>query len=217
MRTIFVATSNTHKTAEIAATLGLDYSVLTQRDANVKLDVEETGGTFRENAFLKAATWAAYLSTDECHMGANWVMADDSGLEVDALDGAPGVHSARFAALDDGRRGNSPDAENNAKLLRLLGELPLEKRTARFHCVLAFTPVRRGQGHEALAAVTRFFEGTCEGRIGFSPRGNGGFGYDPLFIPGQGPESFAELGEEIKNRISHRAKALASLKSALKV
>jgi XTP/dITP diphosphohydrolase len=151
------------------------------------------------------------------------VLADDSGLEVDALNGAPGVHSARFAALDTGKLGNSPTADNNAKLLRLLKEVPLEKRTARFCCVLALTPVLCSQGRSAspvcyadeVELQTELFEGTCEGRIGLAPRGQGGFGYDPLFIPEGHEATFAELGEEVKNQMSHRAKALAKLKQRL--
>jgi XTP/dITP diphosphohydrolase len=139
------------------------------------------------------------------------VLADDSGLEVDALNGAPGVVSARFAALDSGAKGNSTDALNNAKLLRLLQPVPLEKRTARFRCVLAL--VEMGPGRSV--GQPRVFEGTCEGRIGFAPKGAGGFGYDPLFFPKGYGASFAELGEALKNRISHRAQALGRLRDAL--
>ena len=150
-----------------------------------------------------------------------FILADDSGLEVDALKGAPGVHSARFAALDKGR--NSSSAENNAKLLRLLEGVPLEKRMARFRCVLALTPVI-GAGRRNASPVceadefelqTELFEGACEGRIEFAPRGQGGFGYDPLFIPQGHEQTFGELGEEVKNRLSHRAKALEKLKRRL--
>jgi XTP/dITP diphosphohydrolase len=152
---------------------------------------------------------------DECDLGAAFVLADDSGLEVDALGGVPGVHSARFAALDDGRKGNSPDAENNAKLLRLLSGVPEGSRAARFRCVLALTPVTHGASPDDLAEATRCFDGTCEGRIARAPSGQGGFGYDPLFIPEGHAVSFAELGEAMKNRLSHRARALAKLKAHL--
>ena len=171
----------------------------------------DKGATFAENARLKAVTWSVYLGTDVCQLGVDWVLADDSGLEVDALDGAPGVHSARFAAIDDGRRGNSPDAENNAKLLRLLGSMTDATRTARFRCVLALTPVRRGESVSALYDSCRCFEGTCEGRIQLQPAGVGGFGYDPLFVPEGYGASFAELGEAVKNSLSHRARALTKL------
>jgi XTP/dITP diphosphohydrolase len=153
-----------------------------------------------------------------------YVLADDSGLEVDALNGAPGVHSARFAALDTGQTGNSPTADNNAKLLRLLGDIPLDKRTARFRCVLALTPVLRSESGSAspvcyadeVELQTELFEDACEGRIGFAPRGQGGFGYDPLFIPEGHEATFAELGEEVKNQMSHRAQALVKLKRRLR-
>lgn len=209
---LFIATGNAHKVQEIRAVLDPAFTVFSQRDANVKLEPEETGATFAENARIKAVTWAAYFATDVCSLNAAFVLADDSGLEVDALGGAPGVHSARFAALDDGRKGNSPDAENNAKLLRLLADVPLERRTARFHCVLALTQVRPGASPVELAAATQFFDGTCEGRMAFAASGSGGFGYDPLFVPDGFSVSFAELREAVKNGISHRARALAKLK-----
>lgn len=212
MTNLFIATGNAHKVQEIRAVLGPAFTVFSQRGANVKLEPEETGATFAENARIKAVTWAAYFAADVCSLNAAFVLADDSGLEVDALGGAPGVHSARFAARDDGRKGNSPDAENNAKLLRLLADVPLERRTARFHCMLALTPVRPGASPVELAAATRFFDGTCEGRMAFAPSGAGGFGYDPLFVPDGFSVSFAELGEAVKNGISHRARALAKLK-----
>jgi XTP/dITP diphosphohydrolase len=152
------------------------------------------------------------------------VLADDSGLEVDALGGAPGVHSARFAALDTGTPGNSTTAENNAKLLRLLKDVPLDKRTARFRCVVALTPVLRSTNENAspvcyaddLELQTELFEGVCEGRIGLMPHGRGGFGYDPLFIPAGYNHTFGELDEGIKNELSHRARALALLRLKLR-
>lgn len=211
MTNLFIATGNAHKVAEIRAVLGSEFTVFSQRDANVRLEPEETGATFADNARIKAVTWAAYFAADVCSLNLGYVLADDSGLEVDALDGAPGVHSARFAALDDGRRGNSPDAENNAKLLRLLAEVPAERRTGRFRCALALTPVQPGQSALDLAAATRIFEGACPGRLATLPAGVGGFGYDPLFVPDGYAASFAELGENVKNRLSHRARALAEL------
>ena len=212
MPVLFAATSNLHKADEIRTIIADRAVLLTTRDTEVRLEIEETGSTFQENALLKAVTWAAFLAADECHMTAEWVLADDSGLEVDALRGAPGVHSARFAALDTGAPGNSPDAENNAKLLRLLGDLPAEQRTARFRCVLALVPILRGGSAGSMAAQARYFEGSCEGRMGFTPQGGSGFGYDPLFFPDGFNQSFAELGPDIKNRISHRSQALARLR-----
>jgi XTP/dITP diphosphohydrolase len=131
---------------------------------------------------------------------------------VDALDGAPGVHSARFAALDEEENpGNSPDEANNRKLLRLLKRVPVNKRRARFRCVLALIELAP---RDRLPA-SQVFEGFCEGRIDFGPRGAHGFGYDPLFVPEGFDESFAELGGDVKNRISHRSQALQKLSAWL--
>jgi len=152
-----------------------------------------------------------------------FVLADDSGLEVDALSGAPGVHSARFAALDTGKAGNSSDADNREKLLRLLSGVPAEKRTARFRCVLALTPLAQRESETASPVCyadeaelqTRLFSGVCEGSIITEARGAGGFGYDSLFIPVGYERTFGELPEDTKNRLSHRAQALAAMKAAL--
>ena len=177
----------------------------------------KTRDTFEGNAAKKAATLASWLSSQ--NQADTLVLADDSGLEVDALNGAPGVHSARFAALDDptsppGR--NSPDVANNDKLLRLLAKVTEAKRTARFRCALALIAVPPSPASvDELAAKARFFSGACEGRIAFAPSGSGGFGYDPLFIPVDHERSFAELGEDVKNRLSHRAKALEELRKYL--
>ena len=155
--------------------------------------------------------------------GETFVLADDSGLEVDALGGAPGVHSARFAGLGRGEPENSSSAENNAKLLRLLKDVPIEERTGRFRCVLAVSPVA-GPEPEGASPVcqatetellTELFEGACEGRIAPAPRGERGFGYDPLFVPAGHELTFGELGPEVKNRLSHRARALEKLKQWL--
>ena len=213
MPTLFIATGNAHKVQEIRAVLGPQFTVYSQPDANVRLEPEETGATFAENARIKAVTWAAYFATDVCSLNLDYVLADDSGLEVDALKGAPGVQSARFAALDDGRKGNSPDAENNAKLLRELATIPPALWTARFRCALALVPVLAGSTGDKLAAQTSFFEGSCEGRIRAQAAGTAGFGYDPLFVPAGHSASFAELGEAVKNGLSHRSRALAGLKA----
>ena len=145
------------------------------------------------------------------------MLADDSGLEVDVLDGAPGVHSARFAATDSAQSGNTPDADNNAKLLQLLKDVPLKKRRARFHCVIALVEVQDPKSNSAVARAgvqgPHLFDGACEGRIGFTPRGKNGFGYDPLFVPVGLEQTFAELDEDVKNKLSHRAKALEKLKA----
>jgi non-canonical purine NTP pyrophosphatase (RdgB/HAM1 family) len=152
-----------------------------------------------------------------------YVLADDSGLEVDFLHGAPGVYSARFAAGDSEKPGNCGDAANNAELLRLLANVPPAKRTGRFRCVTAFTPVNpfgvqgefRPSWPSASDRPIELFEGECEGVIGTAPRGQGGFGYDPLFTPNGYSLTFAELGERVKNQISHRAQALLKLRHHL--
>lgn len=213
MTTLLIATRNAHKVGEIAAILGPGFRFLKVKGDDDLPVVVEDAPTFAGNAVKKAETIARALLLRETSRLPDaqerlFVLADDSGLEVDALGGAPGVHSARFAAMDFGADGNSPDADNNAKLLRLLADVPKAKRTARFHCVLALVEVSR-----AVPLLTpQLFEGACEGWIDFAPRGAGGFGYDPLFIPLGQDESFAELGETVKNGLSHRAKALAKLR-----
>lgn len=208
---LIIATRNAHKAQEIQAILGSAFNCVSlQNFLNVPA-VAESADTFAGNASLKAAQIAVWLHgntacTAPSESGEAFVLADDSGLEVDALAGAPGVHSARFAALDSQREGNSSDAANNGKLLRLLANTPAEKRTARFRCVLALVPLAVPQ------PPPDFFEGTCEGRIATAASGHGGFGYDPLFIPAGFTISFAELGDEIKNQMSHRARALAKLR-----
>lgn len=226
MTTLLIATRNAHKVAEIRAILGDGFQYLTLKDFPGAPSVVEDADTFTGNAMKKATELARWLSetwNSELETRNALVLADDSGLEVDALDGRPGVHSARFAALDSGQQGNSADADNNAKLLRLLKDVPLEKRTARFRCVLALTPIIADQAENASPVCyldefqlqTTLFEGACGGHINQSPHGQGGFGYDPLFIPDGFTQSYAELGEEVKNRISHRARALSMLRSAL--
>ena len=206
--TILIATRNAHKVDEIRHILGPDHRYLTLRDFPNAPEVVEDADTFQDNARKKAIELAGWLSTQQgIDTHETFVLADDSGLEVDALKGAPGVHSARFAA-DDKTKGNSPDAANNAKLLRLLQNVPAEKRTARFRCVIAFVAVL----HPGEAKI---FDGACEGRIEFTPRGRHGFGYDPLFVPHGYTQSVAELGETDKNKLSHRAKALEKLQRVL--
>jgi XTP/dITP diphosphohydrolase len=212
---LLIATRNAHKVGEISAILGDNFHYLTLSDFPGAPKVIEDAGTFAGNASKKAVDLARWLAQTLGAEGRRqkenmFVLADDSGLEVDALNGAPGVHSARFAALDSGQPGNSTDAENNAKLLRLLKDLPAEKRTARFRCVLALVESPKSE-----VRSPKLFEGACEGRIGFAPRGQGGFGYDPLFIPVGFEQTFAELGEGVKNGLSHRARALGALKTAL--
>lgn len=214
MTTLLIATRNAHKVGEIQAILGRQFRFLTLNDFPEAPKVIEDAGTFAGNATKKATELAKWLAGKQ--PAANFVLADDSGLEVDALNGAPGVHSARFAALDKSE--NSHDADNNAKLLRLLKDVPMEKRTGRFHCVVALVPVPEEKIESASPVcyadefTAQTFDGACEGRIQFAPRGHGGFGYDPLFVPDGFTQSFAELGEDVKNKLSHRAKALEKLK-----
>lgn len=219
MTTLIIATRNAHKVQEIQAVLGSDFRYMSLKDFPEAPKVVEDQPTMQKNAVKKArelAKWLQYLSGFDLRVpGASaYVLADDSGLEVDALNGAPGVHSARFAALDTAGTApdeNSSDTDNNAKLLRLLADVPIERRAARFRCVLSLMQVKPPQ--PSLAG--HLFEGTCEGHIAAEPRGGAGFGYDPLFIPAGGTESFAELGEEKKNAISHRSKALAKMRDAI--
>ena len=197
MPTLLIASRNVHKAKEIAAILGDDFSVQTLAKFPASPEVVEDGDTFAANAVKKAteiAEWLGFQARPDL------VLADDSGLKVDALDGAPGIHSARYAGGDD----NAPDVANNAKLLRDLADVPEDNRGAQFHCVLAL--VALGQ-----VAEVRTFEGICRGRIAQAEGGQGGFGYDPLFVPDGHELSFAELGREVKNAISHRAQALAKL------
>ena len=180
---LLVATRNGHKTEEIAAMLGERFRVRDLSAVPEAPQVEETGTTFVENARVKALGISAVVP--------GLVLADDSGLEVDALDGEPGVYSSRYAGED----GN--DAANNAKLLREM--TGAENRTARFRCVMVLS--RDGE-------VLGEFDGAVEGRIVDEARGGGGFGYDPFFVPDGHEGTFAELGAEVKNGLSHRARAL---------
>jgi XTP/dITP diphosphohydrolase len=224
MTTLLIATRNKHKVEEIRAILGSHFRYLTLNEFPNAPKVVEDADSFAGNAIKKATELARWISGQPPTFDASqpfFVLADDSGLDVDALDGAPGVHSARFAALDSGSAGNSADHDNNAKLLRLLQHVPAEKRTARFRCVIAVTPVVFDRVTSASPVCyadefelqTSTFDGACEGRIGFEPRGANGFGYDPLFTPEGFNLTFAELGEDIKNQISHRSRALSRLKS----
>ena len=223
MKTFLIATRNAHKVGEIRAILGGAFQFLTLNDFPAAPPVVEDAATFAGNAAKKAdelAQWLAQgkIRNSKFEIRNCFVLADDSGLEVDALGGQPGVHSARFAAEDSASSGNTPDADNNTKLLRLLQNIPAEKRTARFRCVIACVPVAEAKIENASPVcyaeepVWPTFDGACEGKIIFAPSGKNGFGYDPLFVPDGFTQTFAELGEEVKNKLSHRAKALAKLK-----
>ena len=229
MTTLLLATRNGHKGQEIRSILGDEFEYLSLNDFPGAPNVVEDADSFTGNATRKAVQLAEWLSRHEPSppkppdRRVTHILADDSGLEVDALNGAPGVHSARFAAIDSAGSQNSPDAANNEELLRLLANVPAGKRGARFRCVIAVVPVSPPVRQNSspvcyaneLELQTELFQGTCEGRIDFRPRGEGGFGYDPLFIPDGYDVSFAELGEGVKNSLSHRGKALAKVRQHL--
>lgn len=192
---LILASNNTHKRLEFARLLGNSGAEVTGAESVGGMpEVDETGSTFQENARLKAEALRPVLPE-----GA-WGLADDSGLEVDALDGKPGVRSARFAGPA------ATDAANLWKLLACLRTVPAEKRTARFVCVLCLLD-RHGKAS--------FFKGTCEGNILDAPMGTEGFGYDPVFQPTGHTASFASLGASVKDRVSHRAQAVAKLHTAI--
>lgn len=194
-KTVVIATNNAHKVEEIESALDFEgWEFKSLKDAGLVSDPDETGSTFLENARIKARAAHDIAGTA--------VLADDSGLIVDALDGAPGVFSSRYCGID------GDDHANNVKLLRELGAVPYEQRTARFATVLVFIDEN---GSETVA------EGFVEGHIGFVERGEHGFGYDPLFFPDayNGDVTMAELTQGQKNAISHRGNALRELKKKL--
>lgn len=191
---IVLASNNIGKLREITQLLAHSpFSVTPQSDFAVD-EVDETGLSFVENALLKARH-AAEISGHPA-------IADDSGLAVDALDGAPGIYSARYAGS------NASDSENVAKLLHELEQVPDEDRTARFHCAMVYL-------HHAMDPTPKICQGSWEGRILFTPRGTNGFGYDPVFYVPDRNCSAAELPAEVKNAISHRGQALTQLITAL--
>ena len=205
MKTIVAATRNRHKIEEIGEITGrFGMSIISRDDAGVPpVEIPETGKTFEENSYLKA-----YEIMKLC---GQITVADDSGLVVDCLDGAPGVYSARFAGFEglwpeDGAGADTGDVENNTKLIRLIKDVPYEDRTARFVSVITMV---YPDGRTIVA------RGTVEGHLVLSPRGESGFGYDPLFVPEGFDKTFGELGQEIKNTISHRANALNALREKL--
>ncbi|RJP00697.1 XTP/dITP diphosphatase [Exiguobacterium sp. RIT452] len=190
---IIVATRNAGKVNEFKEMLGrLGYDVESLLDYETAPETDETGSTFEENAELKSREAAAYFG--------HAVLSDDSGLEVDALDGAPGVYSARFAGED------KSDEANNTLLLEKLTDVPTEKRTARFVCALSLAKP---------SGETLTVRGTMEGTIGFERKGTNGFGYDPLFIIPSLNQTAAELTKSEKASISHRGQALRKLELAL--
>lgn len=194
MSHIYLATSNAGKLRDFAGAAAIYGIAIEALPAFASLPlVQETGKTFEENARKKAEEYS------RCAPGAI-VLADDSGLEVDALGGAPGVDSALYASLERGSRANSSDTDNNARLLRELANVPEEKRTARFVCVI----VAARDGKELAT-----FRGEAPGRILAEARGTRGFGYDPLFFSERVMKTFAELAPEEKAAVSHRGRAFA--------
>jgi XTP/dITP diphosphohydrolase len=198
---LLLATHNQHKSREFRELLGNDFNIIDLTSFPEITLPEETGRTFEENATLKAMAVSKLRDTSRAED--RLIVADDSGLEVDALGGAPGVFSARYA----GEHGNA--GANINKLLRELnvGNVADEKRSARFRCVIALA--RDGK-------LLGTFEGAVEGNIVDPPRGTGGFGYDPVFQPDGFAQTFAEMPSELKNKISHRAQAIAALREALR-
>jgi len=187
MKILIIASRNKKKKNELINLLkGIRVSVRTLDDLDINIpEIIEDGRTFRQNAIKKAVTVSKIINA--------FVIADDSGLMVDFLQGRPGVRSARFARL------KATDEENNKKLLKLMTKTPLKKRTATFVSTIAIAE----NGH-----LIKCVEGTCRGRIGFEPKGYNGFGYDPLFTPNGYKITFAQMSPNFKNRISHRSKAL---------
>ncbi|MGH7789718.1 MAG: RdgB/HAM1 family non-canonical purine NTP pyrophosphatase [Candidatus Binatia bacterium] len=199
MTALLIATGNAGKRREYDALLGdLGLRLGSLADYPAAPAVAESGETYLANARLKAVSLAAFARLP--------ALADDSGLEVDALGGAPGVHSARYAALAMGRSGSADDQTNCRFLLGRLRGRPQPPYTARFRCVIV---VAHPDGRELVA------DGACEGRIVETPRGDGGFGYDPIFFYPPLARTFAELSAAEKDRISHRALAVAALRPTL--
>lgn len=190
MRKLVIATRNPGKAREMAEILAsTDYEVVSLSDYPDAPEVEETGSTFVENAIIKATAYAEFTG--------ELTLADDSGLEVDALGGAPGVFSSRFAPTD---------SQRISKLLDLMKDVPDEKRTARFRCAVAIAEPN---------GDVKTTEGRVEGTIAHAMRGTGGFGYDPVFVVIELGRHMAELGSDEKNAVSHRGRALAEAKKLL--
>jgi XTP/dITP diphosphohydrolase len=188
---VLLGTSSQKKIAELRPMFaGLPVDLVTPAEVGLDIDPEETGATLEENARIKALAFARAAQMP--------ALADDSGLEVDALGGAPGVYSKRFAGPD------ATDADRIALLLDKLADVPDAERTARFRCVIALATPEDVAGSVA---------GTCEGSIGRAPRGSNGFGYDPVFLVGGTRRTMAELSTEEKNQVSHRGRAAAAARA----
>ncbi len=197
MKTLIFATGNAHKAYEVRKMLeGLDVEVLTLHEAGLDLNIVEDGTTFREHSLIKAR--AVFAASEKA------VLADDSGIEIDAFGGAPGVYSSRFMGED------TPYPVKCAAILERLNDVPDEKRGADFRCVMSFiAPDADGRPHEFVE------EGAVYGRIAHAPAGENGFGYDPIFLLPERGVTTAELSDEEKNAISHRGLALQAMKPHL--
>ena len=193
-KTLILASNNEHKLIEVRAILGPGYKIVKQSDYNIK-PIPETGLNFEENAIIKAT--GVFEATGIT------TIADDSGLVVDALKGAPGVFSARYSGE------NANDSSNNVKLLKNMAHLHKKERAARFECVIALVDKKQNN-------LVQTFKGAWNGTILYNPKGSNGFGYDPLFFDPVIGKSSAELSDEEKNKVSHRAIALAALKEHIK-
>lgn len=192
--TILVATRNKGKVAEFKNILSAqEVNLLSLHDIAQIPEIVEDGNTFEENAVKKSET--VYKLTGQI------TVADDSGLEIDFLNGDPGVHSARFEGY------TTPYDIKNGKILSMMKDVPDDKRTARFICIIAYSDENG----------TKTFEGVCNGKIAYEQKGLYGFGYDPIFLPDGYDKTFGELGENVKNNISHRAKALKAFYEWFKV
>ncbi len=191
---LLIATNNAGKMRELTGLLA-DLPIRLRQLSEFPhiTEVEETGKTFADNALLKARLYSEQTNL--------WTLADDSGLEVDALNGAPGVLSARYAGP------HATDEERNAHLLAELSLTGDERRAARFTCAIAL--------YDPSTGATEIFNGTCEGQIAKHPRGHNGFGYDPLFVPNGYAHTFGQLSQTVKQQISHRARALAAVRLSL--
>lgn len=186
-RRLVLGTTNRGKVRELRELLApLNLPLASLEELGSILEVEETGDSFAANARLKAMSQAKHLNA--------WVLGEDSGIAVDALNGAPGIYSARYAGP------NASDAENNARLLAALGDTPLAARTAHYVCALALA--------DPEGAIRAEGSGRCDGRVRFEPVGTAGFGYDPLFEVVEYHRTFGELGEAVKAVLSHRTRAV---------
>ena len=206
MKNLFViATASAGKIRDFAHILGTDhYEFKTLKDIGFDEEIVENGNSFAENAIIKSSTTARWLAKRNIEAT---VLADDSGLEVFALAGAPGIYSARYSGV------HGADDDNNTLLLKNLAGI--SDRKARYFCALAYQTVTRNGDGEFVVSEPQIFEGECRGNINYAPVGDMGFGYDPLFVPDGETRTFAQMELQEKKAISHRGNAIRALKKAL--